>query len=158
MNDTTDTTSTASATPTPTTPTPTAPTDVDVFDGHNDLAWWLREERDYSVEGLNDPQFSPFTTMDQLRDGRVAAQFWSVYVHSSITGADAVVATWEQIDAVRRFVAAYPERLRFTRTAAEVAAPETPAVSPRSWASRADSRSTTPWRCSAATDVPGRAT
>ncbi|MCT1448915.1 dipeptidase [Brevibacterium casei] len=111
-------------TPNPTDPTtpPTAPTDVDVFDGHNDLAWWLREERDYSVEGLNDPQVSPFTTMDQLRDGRVAAQFWSVYVHSSTTGADAVVATWEQIDAVRRFVAAYPERLRFTRTAAEVAA------------------------------------
>ncbi|MBR7503543.1 membrane dipeptidase, partial [Mycobacterium tuberculosis] len=63
-----------------------------------------------------------FTTMDQLRDGHVAAQFWSVYVHSSITGAEAVVATWEQIDAVRRFVAAYPERLMFTRTAAEVVA------------------------------------
>ncbi|QZE25357.1 dipeptidase [Brevibacterium casei] len=100
----------------------TTPPAINVFDGHNDLAWWLREERDYSVEGLNDPQISPFTTMDQLRDGHVAAQFWSVYVHSSITGAEAVVATWEQIDAVRRFVAAYPERLMFTRTAAEVVA------------------------------------
>lgn len=94
----------------------------DVFDGHNDLAWYLREERDYSVEGLNDPSVSPFTTMDQLRDGSVAAQYWSVYVHSSITGADAIKATWEQIDAVQRVVTAYPERLQFARTAAEVVA------------------------------------
>lgn len=95
---------------------------VDVFDGHNDLAWYLREERDYSVEGLNDPAVSPFTTMDQLAAGHVAAQYWSVYVHSSITGADAIKATWEQIDAVQRFVTAYPERLAFARTAADVRA------------------------------------
>nr|WP_240689833.1 dipeptidase [Brevibacterium sp. S111] len=95
---------------------------MDVFDGHNDLAWFLREERDYSVEGLNDPSVSPFTTMDQLRAGGVAAQYWSVYVHSSITGADAVKATWEQIDAIQRVVSAYPERLAFARTAADVRA------------------------------------
>ncbi|MGC3022129.1 dipeptidase [Brevibacterium sp. FAM 24630] len=95
---------------------------IDVFDGHNDLAWFLREERDYSVDGLNDPSVSPFTTMDQLRAGGVAAQYWSVYVHSSITGADAVKATWEQIDAVQRVVSAYPERLAFARTAADVRA------------------------------------
>ena len=94
----------------------------DVFDGHNDLAWFLREERDYSVEGLNDPKVSPFTTMDQLRDGHVAAQYWSVYVHSSITGAEAIKATWEQIDAVQRVITTYPGRLRFARTAAEVVA------------------------------------
>lgn len=94
----------------------------DVFDGHNDLAWYLREERDYSVAGLNDPSVSPFTTMDQLRAGHVAAQYWSVYVHSSITGAEAIKATWEQIDAVQRVVTSYPERLQFARTAAEVVA------------------------------------
>ena len=102
--------------------TASAPEAVDVFDGHNDLAWYLREERDYSVEGLNDPSVSPFTTMDQLAAGHVAAQYWSVYVHSSITGADAIKATWEQIDAVQRFVTAYPERLAFARTAADVRA------------------------------------
>ncbi|WP_166821926.1 dipeptidase [Brevibacterium limosum] len=102
--------------------TESAPAAVDVFDGHNDLAWYLREERDYSVEGLNDPSVSPFTTMDQLAAGNVAAQYWSVYVHSSITGADAIKATWEQIDAVQRFVTAYPERLAFARTAADVRA------------------------------------
>ena len=105
--------------------TASAPEAVDVFDGHNDLAWYLREERDYSVEGLNDPSVSPFTTMDQLAAGHVAAQYWSVYVHSSITGADAIKATWEQIDAVRRFVTAYPERLAFARTAADVRAART---------------------------------
>ena len=57
----------------------------DVFDGHNDLAWFLREERDYSVEGLNDPTVSPFTTMDQLAAGHVAAQYWSVYVDRKST-------------------------------------------------------------------------
>ena len=102
--------------------TASAPEAVDVFDGHNDLAWYMREERDYSVEGLNDPSVSPFTTMDQLAAGHVAAQYWSVYVHSSITGADAIKATWEQIDAVQRFVTAYPESLAFARTAADVRA------------------------------------
>ena len=60
--------------------------------------------------------------MDQLAAGHVTAQYWSVYVHSSITGADAIKATWEQIDAVQRFVTAYPERLAFARTAADVRA------------------------------------
>src|SRR5699024_1310436 len=94
----------------------------DVFDGHNDLAWFLREERDYSVDGLNDPAVSPFTTMDQLAAGHVAAQHWSGYVHSPSPCAPSVQPTCEQLDALARFVTAYPERLAFARTAAEVTA------------------------------------
>src|SRR5699024_1547817 len=98
------------------------PMTYDVFDGHNDLAWFLREERDYSAERLNDPAVSPITTMDQLAAGHVAAQYWSVYVLSSINEALAVNATREQIGALARIVTAYPERLAFARTAAEVTA------------------------------------
>ncbi len=95
---------------------------IDVFDGHNDLPWHLRETRDRSVADLRSAAVSPFTTLDQLHAGGVAAQFWSVYVHSSITGPEAVRATLEQIDLVHRMVEAYPDDLVWAPTAAAVRA------------------------------------
>src|SRR5699024_1184128 len=94
----------------------------DVFDGHNDLAWFLREERDYSVEGLNDPDVSPFNTMGQLAAGHVAPQYSSVDVHSPLTGVPAVMAPSQHIDAVACLATPYPDPLAFARTAAEVTA------------------------------------
>lgn len=82
---------------------------IPVFDGHNDLPWHLRETRGSSVAALHDETVSPFTTIPQIRQGGLAAQFWSVYVHSSITGTEAVKATVEQIDLVHRLVETYPE-------------------------------------------------
>ncbi|MCQ9367297.1 dipeptidase [Brevibacterium sp. 91QC2O2] len=93
-----------------------------VFDGHNDLAWYLREECDSDIAPVNDPQAVPMTTLDQLREGEVAAQFWSVYVDSAISGPAAVTATLEQIDMVHRIIAAHPDRLVYTPTAADIRA------------------------------------
>lgn len=95
---------------------------IDVFDGHNDLPWHLRETRGSSVADLHDAAVSPFTTLGQLHDGGVSAQFWSVYVHSSITGPAAVRATLEQIDLVHRMVDAYPDDLVWAPTAAQIRA------------------------------------
>ncbi|WAL40225.1 dipeptidase [Brevibacterium sp. BRM-1] len=92
----------------------------DVFDGHNDLPWHLRERHGSSIERLDDPTVSPFTTLPQLREGGVAAQFWSVFVHSDVSGPAAVTATLEQIDLVHRLIAANPEALGFAPTAAQV--------------------------------------
>jgi membrane dipeptidase len=50
----------------------------------------------------------------------VGAQFWSVWVSSDLKGSDAVQATLEQIDLVKRMTAEHPADLQMAYTAAEV--------------------------------------
>jgi membrane dipeptidase len=99
-------------------------TDSPIFDGHNDLAWELRERSagdlvaldigtDLSATGLH-------TDLPRLRRGGVGAQFWSVYVPGRLAPDAAVTATLEQIDLVRRLVDRYPAQLRLARGAADV--------------------------------------
>jgi membrane dipeptidase len=95
-----------------------------LIDGHNDWAWECRENRGYSVEGL-DARLSSDTDIGRLRAGRVGGQFWSVYVEDTITGADAVQATLEQIDWVYRLAARYPDTFRIVTSAAGVEAART---------------------------------
>jgi membrane dipeptidase len=92
-----------------------------LIDGHNDWAWECRENRGYSVDGL-DARLDSDTDIDRLRAGRVGGQFWSVYVEDTITGADAVQATLEQIDWVYRLTARYPDTFRIVTSAAGVEA------------------------------------
>ena len=95
-----------------------------LIDGHNDLPWEVRENHKSSVEGLaagTDTRTPPMMTdIARMRQGRVGAQFWSVYLPSSFTGERAIAATFEQIDVVRRLVAAYPRDLELATTAADI--------------------------------------
>ncbi|MFJ9249170.1 dipeptidase [Streptomyces sp. NPDC101776] len=91
-----------------------------VFDGHNDLPSALRARSGYSMEGLDDGRPDLHTDLPRLRAGGVGAQFWSVFVPSQLPEPEAVVATLEQIDAVYRLVARYPDTLRIAYTAADV--------------------------------------
>jgi membrane dipeptidase len=106
-----------------------------VVDGHNDLLWELRQRfgparragqpsgsvdfdavdiaTDLSAAGLH-------TDIPRLRAGGVGAQFWSVYVSSTV--GNPVTATLEQIDAARTMVARYPADLALATTADEVEA------------------------------------
>ena len=93
-----------------------------VFDGHNDLPTALRARSGYSVEGLDRIRPELHTDLPRLRAGRVGAQFWSVYVPSHLPEPEAVVSTLEQIDAVYRLAARYPDDLRIAYTATEVEA------------------------------------
>ena len=83
---------------------------IPVVDGHNDLAWALREYG-YDLLGheldRDRPEFH--TDIPRLRAGGVRAQFWSVFVPGSLAGDGALAATLEQIDAVNAFVDRYPE-------------------------------------------------
>jgi membrane dipeptidase len=93
-----------------------------LIDGHNDLLWALRE---LWLAGEPTPDVaercpSLQTDLPRLRDGGVAAQFWSVYVPSDLDEGTAVTRTLEQIDALRRLIARYPNRLEHARTAADV--------------------------------------
>lgn len=98
-----------------------------VLDTHNDLPWRARRLVDYDWDRLDllDPAAGPaagtHTDLPRMRAGGLGAQFWSVYVPCSFTGADAVTATLEQIDAVRAMIARYDD-LAAADTVAEVEA------------------------------------
>ena len=93
-----------------------------VVDGHNDLAWAIRELAGYDLDEVDIAAAQPRlqTDIPRLRAGGVGAQFWSVYVPSRLRGDHAVSATLEQIDAVRALVARYPGDLAPAGTAEEV--------------------------------------
>jgi membrane dipeptidase len=96
---------------------------VPLIDGHNDYPWALREKspgRDLMALDIAKPQPSLMTDIARLKAGGVGGQFWSVYVPSSMQGKEAVRATLEQIDIVRRMTATYPETLTLARTADDV--------------------------------------
>jgi membrane dipeptidase len=92
-----------------------------IIDGHNDLPMQLRARYGYSVAGLEKttrPELQ--TDLPRLRAGRVGAQFWSAYVPSDLSEPEAVVATLEQVDAIYRLAAAYPEAFAMAFTADDV--------------------------------------
>lgn len=102
-----------------------------VFDGHNDVPIQLRgrfgnviEDFDFTDTTGTGPEHSEGRTMhtdlNRLREGKVGAQFWSVYVSADLSEPEAVQATLEQIDVTRRLVARYPRDLQFALTARDV--------------------------------------
>ena len=91
-----------------------------IIDGHNDLPLQLRGRFGYAVAGLDELRPELHTDIPRLRAGGVGGQFWSVYVPSDLAEPEAVVATMEQIDAVYRMVAAYPDDLAIAFTADDV--------------------------------------
>jgi membrane dipeptidase len=96
-----------------------------LIDGHNDLPEQLRENYDLGVEGLASgtdqrPGHPLMTDMARLHQGRLGAQFWSVYIPSEVTGDNAIRDTLEQIDVVKRLVKAYPNDLELARTADDI--------------------------------------
>jgi membrane dipeptidase len=94
-----------------------------IIDGHNDLAWAMREQfgYDFDAHPLDVEQTRTRTDLVRLRAGGVGAQFWSVYVPARL-GERSVAATLEQVDFVLRMIARYPDRLALALTAADVEA------------------------------------
>jgi membrane dipeptidase len=93
-----------------------------VIDGHNDLAWALREAGPDAPTGTDLAAPVAFTQTDlpRLARGGVGAQFWSVYVPAELQGDSALTVTLEQIDLVRQLAARYPDALELAFTAADV--------------------------------------
>lgn len=91
-----------------------------LVDGHNDLAWALREQVRYDLSRRDlaaDQSEHLHTDLARLRAGGVGAQFWSVYVRTGLHGDSAVSATLEQIDCVLSFVDRYSDELALAFTA-----------------------------------------
>ncbi|WEK47932.1 MAG: dipeptidase [Candidatus Andeanibacterium colombiense] len=106
-----------------------------VWDGHNDVpeqvrARYLDVLKDFDFNDTSHAAKSPYrdnnagmhTDLPRLRQGKVGAQFWSVYVDADQPEADIAVQTVEQIDLVKRLVAKYPNDLLLATSSADVEA------------------------------------
>ncbi len=97
-----------------------------LIDGHNDLPWQYRRRVDNHVEKIDlssdtsslDPPMH--TDILRLRHGHVGAQFWALYLPSSLEGPGAARVLFEQIDVMRRIIAHYPDTLALATSADEI--------------------------------------
>jgi membrane dipeptidase len=94
-----------------------------LVDGHNDLAWTIRNDTkargNVAAYDLRRPTRGD-TDLARLRAGGVGGQFWSVYIPGDLDGGRFARVQLEQIDIARRVIARYPERLLPALTAADV--------------------------------------
>ncbi len=92
-----------------------------LVDGHNDTPWLVRETAGGDVSRYDLRRRTPHETdIPRLRQGQVAAQFWSVWIPSVDSGSARLQL--EQIELARRMIAAYPDDLVFATRAAEIPA------------------------------------
>lgn len=101
-----------------------------IFDGHNDVPNQLRARLANQINTVDfedttaiapSPSGAPMQTdLARLRQGKVGAQFWSVYVPSNPDEPEAVQQVIEQIDVTRRLIARNPQALAFATTADQV--------------------------------------
>jgi membrane dipeptidase len=96
-----------------------------LIDGHNDLPWALRQGHGSDPHAVDlttnlDDTTRLHTDIPRLRAGGVGGQFWSVYVHASLPPVEAAKTTFEQIDVVRRIVAAHPDVFELATTADDI--------------------------------------
>lgn len=97
-----------------------------LIDGHNDLPWEIHERFADDLSRIDlagdTSKLSPplHTDIPRLRQGRLGAQFWSVYVPATLKGRDATEAVQRQIDLTRRMVAAYPETFALADSADDI--------------------------------------
>ena len=100
--------------------------EVPLIDGHNDLPYQYEERaKDHLAQidiRQDQSKLTPplHTDIPRLRQGRVGGQFWSVYVPTTLKGADAVRAVLDQIDVVYRLSATYPDTFEIARTADDI--------------------------------------
>jgi membrane dipeptidase len=96
-----------------------------VIDGHNDLPMAIRESRtaprDVAAYDLRKPTPGD-SDLGRMRQGRLGAQFWSVWVPSSgeAKASGRARALLEQFDIALRMIERYPESLQLALTADDI--------------------------------------
>lgn len=98
---------------------------VPLIDGHNDVPWQYRtrvsnhlDEIDFRDTTALEPPMH--TDLRRLRQGGVGAQFWSVYIPTSYSGAGAARVVFEQVDLTRRLIERYPDDLELAFSADDI--------------------------------------
>jgi membrane dipeptidase len=94
-----------------------------LIDGHNDLPWEIRESktapRDVKAYDLR-ARAPGHTDLARIKEGGLAAQFWSIYIPGEIRDSGYAKVQLEEFDIARRMIAMYPERLSLALTAADI--------------------------------------
>jgi membrane dipeptidase len=92
-----------------------------LFDGHNDLAWTIRVDKqargDVLAYDLTRLHPESDTDIPRLREGKVGGQFWAAFQPTSAP--HPARTALEQIDLIRRFEAAHPDVFLPARSAAD---------------------------------------
>jgi membrane dipeptidase len=94
-----------------------------LIDGHNDLPWEIRESKTAprDVAAYDIRRSAPKQTdLPRMKEGRVAAQFWSIYVPGEVKDSGYARIQLEQFDIARRMIARYPDRLALALTADDI--------------------------------------
>ena len=94
-----------------------------LIDGHNDLPWEIRraEGHPMDVAAYDLRATAPKQTdLPRLKQGQVAAQFWSIYIDGEMKDSGYARVQLEQFDIARRMIARYPDRLALALTAADI--------------------------------------
>lgn len=87
-----------------------------LIDGHNDLAWAIREHGG-DVDAYDLRQHTPGQTdLERLAKGMLGGQFWSVYVPGEYADSGFARVQLEQIAIARQFVEKYPDRFAWALT------------------------------------------
>ena len=94
-----------------------------LIDGHNDLPWAIRESktapRDVKAYDLRATTAGQ-TDLARLKDGELAAQFWSIYIPGEIKDSGFARVQLEEFDIARRMIAMYPDRFALALTADDI--------------------------------------
>jgi len=96
---------------------------VPLIDGHNDLPWRIRQDTlaPMDVDKYDLRVTTPgHTDIARLREGRVGAQFWSVYIPGDSFAYGYAKMQMEQIEIARKVVEKYPETFTWALTAADI--------------------------------------
>ena len=94
-----------------------------LIDGHNDLPWEIRraEGHPMDVAAYDLRTRSPkHTDLERLKQGQVAAQFWSIYIDGEMKDSGYARVQLEQFDIARRMIERYPDRLALALTADDI--------------------------------------
>jgi membrane dipeptidase len=95
-----------------------------LVDSHNDLPWAIRESRTHprDVAAYDLRTRTPgHTDLARLKQGKLGAQFWSIYIPGEIRDSGFARVQLEQFDIARRTIKRYPE-LRWATTADSIRA------------------------------------
>ena len=94
-----------------------------LIDGHNDLPWEIRESKTAprDVAAYDIRRAAPKQTdLPRMKEGRVGAQFWSIYIPGEDKDSGYARIQLEQFDIARRMIARYPDQLALALTADDI--------------------------------------
>ncbi|CAF4978718.1 unnamed protein product, partial [Rotaria sp. Silwood1] len=96
---------------------------------HNDLAILIRMNFGNKINNLDLYNMTQYKLLDytpshtdiiRLRQGKVGAQFWSIYSNCQHQGKDATLSFMEQIDLMNRIIDKYPDVFQLVTTTEEI--------------------------------------